>query len=373
MRRAVAFTAFPIALVAAALVVAGPLAPPAGPIASSYKTLSEVEPRIAVTAANTPGDSDSVFRIAQPGSYYLAGNVNVPSGKHGVEIAADGVTLDLSGFSIAGVPGSFDGITVSTVARKRITIRNGVVRAMGSDGIELWALGADGSQAWGLEVEGVTISGCVGAGMRMVPGRVRDCQFDENGAGLYIYGESPSVVQGSSATGNTSYGLSVGNGVLADCSARSNGAIGISMGNAGVVRDCHSEANQWGFGVVNTTISGCTAYNNSAGGISSNARSTIVGNYIVSTTLVPGSIGISLGYDACRVEDNNIVTQATAIRAATGNNLIVGNTFRYCTTAVNAAAGNRIGTIVIGSSSAAVNGNSGGGMGTTDPYANIIY
>jgi hypothetical protein len=66
----------PAALVlSAGALIAGPLAPPPGPIASSYKTLSEVEPRTAVNATNTPGDAGCVYRISQHGSYYLTGNI----------------------------------------------------------------------------------------------------------------------------------------------------------------------------------------------------------------------------------------------------------------------------------------------------------
>src|SRR6478672_5324618 len=82
---------------------AGDLNPPAGPVASTMKTLSEVEPRIAINATNTPGDADSVFKISQPGSYYLTGNVTGVASKYGIEIAASGVTVDLAGFELTGV------------------------------------------------------------------------------------------------------------------------------------------------------------------------------------------------------------------------------------------------------------------------------
>ncbi|MFN9976214.1 MAG: hypothetical protein ACK58T_40580, partial [Phycisphaerae bacterium] len=83
---------------------AGPLNPPAGPIASTGKTLTEVEPRIAINSTNTPGSSatSSIFRITQPGSYYLTGNVVGLAGRHGIEIAASSVTLDLGGFTVDG-------------------------------------------------------------------------------------------------------------------------------------------------------------------------------------------------------------------------------------------------------------------------------
>src|SRR5262245_22765217 len=85
-----------IAVVAAAgLVFAGPLNPPAGPVTSTYKTLTEVEPRTPISAASTPGDAAGQFKITQPGSYYLTGNIAAIPGKHGIEIAASGVTIDL--------------------------------------------------------------------------------------------------------------------------------------------------------------------------------------------------------------------------------------------------------------------------------------
>src|SRR5262252_4521225 len=93
--------AVPLLLVlAASVALAGPLNPPPGPVASSYKTLTEVEPRTAINAANTPGDSGCLFKITQPGSYYLAANVQGVAGKSGIDIASGNVTIDLNGFSL---------------------------------------------------------------------------------------------------------------------------------------------------------------------------------------------------------------------------------------------------------------------------------
>src|SRR5216117_1440443 len=123
--------------------LAGPLDPPAGPVAPTGKTLGEVEPRIAVNAANTPGDSNSLFKITQPGSYYLTGNITGVANKHGIEIAASGVTLDLNGFDLLGAPGSLDGVSVTTAAvQSNITVFNGSVRAWGDKGIDLATFGA---------------------------------------------------------------------------------------------------------------------------------------------------------------------------------------------------------------------------------------
>jgi len=115
---------------------AGELDPPAGPVVPTHKTLTEVEPRIAVNADNTPGDADSLFKITQPGSYYLTGNVTGQSGMHGIQLEADGVTLDLGGFTLLGVAGSLDGINMPAF-RENVVIRNGHLRNWGESGIRI--------------------------------------------------------------------------------------------------------------------------------------------------------------------------------------------------------------------------------------------
>lgn len=127
-------TASLVALFAGAA-LAGPLDPPVGPVSSTSKTLSEVEPRIAINAINTPGDADatpSLFKITQPGTYYLTGNIAGVSGKHGIEVAAFGVTLDLNGFSVTGVAGGLTGVYLVNGGTE---VRNGTVRNWGVDGV----------------------------------------------------------------------------------------------------------------------------------------------------------------------------------------------------------------------------------------------
>src|SRR5437762_605503 len=92
---------------------AGNLNPPAGPVAPTGKTLTEIEPRTAVNAVNTPPSATSLFTITQPGSYYLTGNIQGVATMDGVEIDASGVTLDLNGFALVGVAGSRDGVTTT--------------------------------------------------------------------------------------------------------------------------------------------------------------------------------------------------------------------------------------------------------------------
>src|SRR5262245_16845588 len=117
-----------------AWVSAGPLNPPLGGVAGTYKTLTEVEPRTAISPANTPGDADSVYRIAQPGSYYLTGNITGVTGKAGIEIAANNVTLDLGGFTLSGVSGALSGVTAPSI-QTNITIRGGIIAGWPQSGV----------------------------------------------------------------------------------------------------------------------------------------------------------------------------------------------------------------------------------------------
>ncbi|HZW07714.1 MAG TPA: hypothetical protein VFF65_11385, partial [Phycisphaerales bacterium] len=76
-------------LSAAALAAGGPLNPPAGPVAPT----SGPEPRIPINALNTPGTALAQFRISQPGSYYLPGNITAPAGATGILVEAENVSI----------------------------------------------------------------------------------------------------------------------------------------------------------------------------------------------------------------------------------------------------------------------------------------
>ena len=125
MKRTIALAAaMLVAALAAMPALAGDLNPPAGPVAPTMKPLTDVEPRIAVNATNTPGNTTNQFIITQPGSYYLTGNIAGVSGKSGILVASNGVTLDLMGFTMVGVSGPVDGITM-TGFFENVVIRNG--------------------------------------------------------------------------------------------------------------------------------------------------------------------------------------------------------------------------------------------------------
>src|SRR5262245_42158782 len=124
-----------LALVATAgLLVAGPLAPPAGPVTSTFKTLTETEPRIAINATNTPGSGSAMFLISQPGSYYLTGNITGAASKTAISVITSNVTIDLGGFAMTGVAGSLVGIEAQ--GESNLTVTNGTLSSWGAGAIE---------------------------------------------------------------------------------------------------------------------------------------------------------------------------------------------------------------------------------------------
>lgn len=192
---------FPVFLVAALAhtpATAGDLDPPAGPITSTMKTLTQVEPRKLLSPTTTPGDADSVFKITEAGSYYLTANIAGVSGKHGVEIAASGVTFDLSGFAVTGTAGSLDGISLGQ-GFANIAVFNGTISDWGDDGVDGAASGgnciferlrvADNDDT-GIVALGSRVSNCVAinndVGIAAHSSSVTDCRTDCGSVGISL-------------------------------------------------------------------------------------------------------------------------------------------------------------------------------------------
>jgi parallel beta-helix repeat protein len=243
--------------------IAGDLNPPAGPIAPTMKTLTEVEPRIAINATNTPGDADSVFKITQPGSYYLTGNVQGVAGKTGIEVTASHVTIDLRGFELVGVAGSLAGIDINFVLFG-VTIKDGTIRGWGSDGIKGNMSGAD--HFVNLEITAITGYGIiVNSGTIIDHCRISACSLDGIGTSNNV------VIQNTVATGNSGSGISAGtSSTVTNCQTQSNGGAGIVVvGGKGAVSYCNATLNN-GIGIDGrdgATISHCHTDNNGQSGI----------------------------------------------------------------------------------------------------------
>lgn len=309
----------------AAWVVAGPLNPPAGPVASTYKTLTEVEPRIAINAANTPGDADSVFRITTAGSYYLTGEVVAPAGFAGIEIDAAGVTLDLNGMRVRGPLSGAVAHGIELGRSAEVVILNGTIdRFMGS--------GVSGETVDHVRLERVRIASCREPGVNIGgPAVVRDCTFEGNGSGGVVTDGCrvgpASVVTGCAFISNTGDGLDAGEGsTVSGCASRLNTGRGFSVAQSSSVASCTALKNtQNGFELSSySTIADCTALENSGGIVGSNAT-TIRGCTVRDSVLQ----GIVVG------SGSNITATASSSNGGDGISVSVTANVTGCTVEFN--------------------------------------
>jgi parallel beta-helix repeat protein len=363
---------------------------PSGPPAPIYKTLDQVAPRTPISATTTPGDSSSLYVISNPGSYYLTTNITGVANKNGIKITASGVTLDLMGFELAGVPNSAVGIVNGGIQRTNNAVRNGTVRSWGSAGIDM----GDSSIFEGLRVSGNGDDGLT-CGDHAI---IRNCTATYNHTiGLDVYS---GVIQGCNASFNGNSGVVIGPGTVSGCVCDNNGGTGIDAyfkdGPASVI-NCIADANsfdgidlsngsavncaaklngEYGFLVTRSTVRGCTAYNNNFAGIVSHGQSYLIDNLCTgngSASAIPGILADGSGN---RIESNAVRDNGLGIKVTSSGNLVLRNSASNNGTNYVISASNRYGPIVdlTATGTAAVNGNSASStVSTTDPWANFAH
>lgn len=355
-------------LFALALAAALSVSPGASALAAS-------DPRIAINAANTPGNGQTVFRIAQPGSYYLEANLTGLIGRHGILIASNDVHIDLMGFTLRGDFGGESAI-VAEGALSNLSISNGSIYFWSGVGIAL-------DEALGPVLRDIQIRTTAQGGIRVGPGAivercrvafsagfgirtgdralVADCQVEVVSAGVGIRTELASIVRNCIVAQVGFEGLRVGAGSsVLGCRIREAGTKGIS-GEQATVQDSSVGACA-GAGIVLTrgTVRGCEVRGNQGAGIEILLGSgLVVGNQVAANGL--DGIWIQGG---ARVEENDVRDHANGIgihvvgvRSFVARNSLFSNASPMSVP----VAGNFVGPLV---SVNAVNGRS-------DPWANF--
>lgn len=362
------------------------------------KPLDQLEPRIAINATNTPGDSLCLFKITAPGSYYLTGNIDGVANKNAIMIYSGNVSIDLNGFSLKGVYGSYYGIRFpdSGTAYPNISIRNGCVHNWGIGGIDFFGTGL------GVIIQDIRVWNCAGIGIRGHNSSIiRNCYaYSNDGEG--IAGGSNSIIEGCISFQNTLSGFYVAaGGIVRNCSAKSNGGAGIEGLNGSTILDCHVISNMAeGISLPQGgVVMRCTAQSNTLAGIDLNAAGRVSDNTCISNVgdgiavnvgvLVSGNhcsgngagFGVGAGVHAVgqdnRIEGNNTVNNDRGVHVEWAGNLITSNSASGNSSGnFSIVAGNRYGPVVdiTAGGSVAMSGNSAAStLTSTDPAANFAH
>jgi hypothetical protein len=295
------------------LLAQGSLTPPGMPM-PTMKTLDQIEARTPISSAP--------YTINQPGSYYLASNINVSSG-NAITIAANGVTLDLNGFTISSTEATPTGTGILLAgAVTDIIIRNGHIKGqvaysagnyVGSgfaNGIE-----ESGSPPVNVRVTGVTVSGCLDDGIAI--GSVNSTIVEScNVLTVGGYGIEASSVFHSTAktcgnvaisadTASDSFGNCTGGGDGIDATIVANNCTGSSINGIGVnvatANSC-SGSSVNSDGIDATTAQNCSgvALGSGIGVSASYTAENCYGNSAsgdgIDAQTVLNSYGVGLGY-----------------------------------------------------------------------------
>ncbi len=384
-----------LAAAGAVMVTAGPLNPPAGPVGSTYKTLSEVERRVPVQSL--VGDSTALYVISQPGSYYLTGSITGASGKNGVRVLASDVTIDLKGFVMGGAGVGGDGVHAEG-SLTNVTVRNGslsnwtgaavscgtcsgglfeglMVRGSGQ-GLVI-GTGAAANHCVLADLSGTAVSGgsdcrateCVAlrtGGIGASDGSfITGCVANEGVTGCRV--GSGGGITTCTAHANNGEGITVGYSFVEGCTSTGNGLTTGSEGieSAGTIRECTASRN-WGPGIyclLSETVN-CVSRYNASHGILSYAgfirQNVCVGNGAagVWAAAIPYS---DIEDNVCNSNAGNGISTRIAGYCSVLGNLVAGNTGIPIDTYPNFPG-------YIGASI----GNSSGFV-SSDPTANFVF
>ena len=263
----------------------GSLTPPGAP-APTMKSLDQIEARTPISSVP--------FTISTSGSYYLTANLSVATG-NAITINADGVTLDLNGFTISSTQASpnASGILLGgSGSRTNIAISNGIIASgVTNSGGTYSGSGFNFgifylSPPSNVRVSDVSVSGCLSHGISLDSNStvVKSCTVKTvGGSGIYAQSVSDSTALDCGGDGIVAY--TAGNCV--GSSSNSNGLYVFSTAT-----NCYGYSSS-GTGLSATTANNCFGYGSGIfAGLSATTASNCYGYSSSGTGLYAGSIGI---------------------------------------------------------------------------------
>lgn len=344
-----------------ALSLAGPIDPPPGPVAPTHKTLTQIEPRTPINATTTPGDADSVYKITQPGSYYLTGDVVGVAGKNGIEVEAWHVTIDLNGFQVRGVPGSLAGIDPNGTAPNSPTsspygtLKNGVVTGWGANGFTGNNVGA-----WVFEEVkfvsntgyGITVnSGSIFTRCYFYGNSLDGCATSNHVEFYYCFG-SGNGGHGFAAGSDSQFvhceaGTNAGSGFVVPlggraiaCTATLN-TIGIVLGDGGSADNCHVDMNR-NEGIIvgkGGTVTRCAVDGNGTAVVSAGIRARLYTSVTNTTATISDCIVTNNSGVGILSAGGTMRDCMAELNGGGGFSMTAAGTIRGCTAKTNTGVG----------------------------------
>ncbi len=275
---------------------------PSGAPAPSMKSLAQIEPRTPISSAP--------FNITASGSYYLTTNISVSSG-NAIVIAANNVTLDLNGFTIASTAASattemailLNGGRTNVAELYNGHISGGVTNSdsgvFGGGGFA-FGIFASGNIPYNVRVKDVSVVGVLYHGIALSVGNstvVESCSVNvAGGIGIYADSVSDSTAMNCGSAGvfagtahnckgsgigggyglyatsaDNCFGQSAGNsyglyttGVATGCYGSSSSGTGLNAPNA---NNCFGQSAGSGIGLLANTANNCEGVSSSGTGL----------------------------------------------------------------------------------------------------------
>lgn len=222
--------------------------------------------------------------ITEPGAYRLTEDLVGASGASGITVTTNDVAIDLGGYSLRGVSGSWHGVYVPTnLAVRNLSVRNGSIVNWGQSGVSAFAA-TNGSYRDLLVASNGYLVVTNFDGMWVgTASLVTDCRFVRNDrAG--VEAESGSTVVRCLSIGNHDHGYDLhSSSVIEDCIATDNGHDGFHLSKAVTARRLTAVGNgtnvAGGAGIeidMGSVAEDCVASGNGDDGFKCNGRATFI-------------------------------------------------------------------------------------------------
>ena len=245
-------------------------------LAGSAFAQTTIDQNKALAGNINPGDAPGFpITLSLTGSYKLTSNLVVPAGTRGIEINADGITLDLNGFTIMGPVTCNAALNTpcTTAANNQhgitsqgngTALRNGTVRGFSGSGVVLIHPGAAALQDMVLAdnaSHGLSIASIGGAYSNAGTRVTRVTAVQNGGAGFSNNGSATADVLFDNSTASSNHGdgfsLQGGSGTIHACSGEDNKGYGLASNGFSLLSGSRFQ---------NNTLGNVTGQVNSAGG-----------------------------------------------------------------------------------------------------------